>query len=118
MRTVTVLSLALFIFTPTFYAQNLDSNTPPEPESLSQIRTALQAKRFEAAIKQIDSALDTAGNQRDFLLYLKGLALFYNNQFTDAIQVCDQLLRAHPDSAWGRKTTLSQSPIPFQKQSV
>ena len=117
MRTLTLVSLVLLVFTYPLYAQNSTDNTTPETEPLNQIRTALQAKQFEAAIKQIDGALDTAGNQRDFLLYLKGLALFYNNQFTDAIQVCDQLLRAHPDSAWGGKTTFLKAQSHFKNRA-
>ena len=117
MRTLTLLLLALLIFTYPLYAQDSTNGTTTETETLSQISAALQAKQFEAAIKQIDVALDTAENQRDFLLYLKGLSLFYNNQLTDAIQVCDQILMAHPNSAWGRKTTFLKAQSYFKNRA-
>ena len=117
MRKLTLLSLVLLIFTYALYAQDSTNSTTTDTETLNQISAALQAKQFESAIKQIDVALDTAENQRDFLLYLKGLALFYNNQLTDAIQVCDQLLTAHPNSAWSRKTTFLKAQSYFKNRA-
>ena len=117
MRKLTLLLLALLIFTYPLYAQDSTNGTTTDTETLNQISAALQAKQFESAIKQIDVALDTAENQRDFLLYLKGLALFYNNQLTDAIQVCDQLLTAHPNSAWSRKTTFLKAQSYFKNRA-
>ncbi|MCH8296382.1 tetratricopeptide repeat protein, partial [Candidatus Poribacteria bacterium] len=95
MTRLTVTALALFIFTCAIQAQ----------DSFTEIKSALQAKQFTDAVKQIDDALVTADDERDVLLYLKGLALFYAEDFTNAIQACDRLLTAHPNSAWFRKAT-------------
>ena len=71
--------------------------------SVKDIRAALQNKQFEEAFALIDSVLTTAEEGRDFLIYLKGLSLFHNKNFSDAIGYCDEIIREHGDSPWYRK---------------
>ncbi|MBI1927250.1 tetratricopeptide repeat protein, partial [Candidatus Poribacteria bacterium] len=90
------------------FAQYIHAATETET-ALANVRSALQGKQFTDALVQIDAALATADEGRDYLLYLKGLALFYNKDFTAASQVCDQFLTAHPNSEWLRKATFLQA---------
>ena len=108
MKKVTLISLACLIIAHVSVAQ--DSTDQP---LYNRVQFALQSKQFTDAVAQIDVALATGDEQRDYLLYLKGLALFYNEDYTNAIQACDQLLTAHPNSAWLRKATFLQAKCHF-----
>lgn len=77
--------------------------------ALEPIQSALQSKRFKDAVHLIDTALTTAENQRDYLLYLKGLALFYKGDYRDSIGTCGQFRQNHPDSTWLRKAMFLQA---------
>ena len=108
MKKVTLISLACLIIAHVSVAQ--DSTDQP---LYNRVQFALQSKQFTDAVAQIDVALATGDEQRDYLLYLKGLALFYNEDYTNAIQACDQLLTAHPNSAWLRKATFLRAKCHF-----
>ena len=108
MKKVTLISLACLIIAHVSVAQ--DSTDQP---LYNRVQFALQSKQFTDAIAQIDVALTTGDDQGDYLLYLKGLALFYNEDYTNAIQACDQLLTAHSNSAWLRKATFLQAKCHF-----
>ena len=108
MKKFTLISLALLVIAHVSVAQ--DSTDQP---LYNRVQFALQSKQFTEAVEQIDVALATGDEQRDYLLYLKGLALFYNEDYTNAIQACDQLLTAHPNSAWLRKATFLRAKCHF-----
>lgn len=71
--------------------------------TVKDVRMALQNKQFGEAVRLVDSALATAKEERDFLLYLKGLALFYDKDFSGAIELCNQVIREYEKSPWYRK---------------
>ena len=96
------------LVTLVFPQVNASQNTS-DPAAHERIQIALQSKQFGDAVHLIDTALGTAENQRDYLLYLKGLALFYNGDYRNAIGVCEQLTQTHPDSTWLRKATFLQA---------
>lgn len=108
MKRFTLISLALLVIAHVSIAQ--DSTDQP---LYHRVQFALQSKQFTDAVTQIDAALATEDEGRDYLLYLKVLALFYNEDYTNAIQACDQLLTAHPNSAWLRKATFLQAKCYF-----
>ena len=108
MKKFTLISLALLVIAHVSAAQ--DSTDQP---LYNRAQFALQSKQFTDAVAQIDVALAMGDEQRDYLLYLKGLALFYNEDYTNAIQACDQLLTAHPNSAWLRKATFLRAKCHF-----
>ena len=56
-----------------------------EAAEVRDVRAALQNRQFEAAVELVDSLLAASQEDRDFLFYLKGLSLFYNKNFSDAI---------------------------------
>jgi len=70
---------------------------------IGKIKRTIQDKQFENAVKLIDSQLESSEKQQDFLLYLKGLSLFYNDNFPDAINSCDKIIQQHEKSPWYRK---------------
>ena len=92
----------LLILTQTVYAETADA-------TLHAVQSTLQDKQFAEAITQIDAALTTVHDQGDYLLYLKGRALFYNKDFTVVIEVCNRLFAAHPNSAWLWKASFLQA---------
>ena len=104
MKKFVLIALAALAFPQVNTSQSTTDHAVHEP-----IQFALQSKRFKDAVQLIDSALTTAENQRDYLLYLKGLALFYNGDFKEAIGTCGQLIQRHPDSTWLRKATFLQA---------
>ena len=108
MKKFTLISLAFLVIAHVSSAQ--DSTDQP---LYNRVQSALQSKQFTDAAAQIDVALATGNEGRDYLLYLKGLALFYNEDYTDAIQACDQLLTAHPNSVWLQKATFLQAKCHF-----
>ena len=108
MKKFTLISLALLVIAHVSIAQDF----PDQPLS-HRVRSALQSKQFTDAVAQIDAALAKGDEGRDYLLYLKGLALFYNEDYTNAIQACDQLLTAYPNSVWLRKATFLQAKCHF-----
>ncbi len=108
MKKFTLISLALLVIPHISIAQDFTDQPLYHP-----VQFALQSKQFTDAIAQIDAALAKEDEGRDYLLYLKGLALFYNEDYTNAIQACDQLLAAHPNSVWLRKATFLQAKCHF-----
>ena len=108
MKKFTLISLAFLVIVHVSVAQ--DSIDQP---LYNRVQSALQSKQFTDAVAQIDGALARGDEGRDYLLYLKGLALFYNEDYTNAIQACDQLLTAHPNSVWLRKATFLQAKCHF-----
>ena len=108
MKKFTLIALAFLAIADVSIAQ--DST---DQSLYNRVQSALQSKQFTDAAAQIDVALARGDEGRDYLLYLKGLALFYNEDYTNAIQACDQLLTAHPNSAWLRKATFLQAKCYF-----
>lgn len=108
MKKFTLISLALLVIAHVSIAQNSTDQALHH-----RVQFALQSKQFTNAVAQIDVALARGDEGRDYLLYLKGLALFYNEDYTNAIQACDQLLTAHPNSVWLRKATFLQAKCHF-----
>lgn len=104
MKKFVLIVLAALVFPQVNSTQSTTDHAALEP-----IQSALQSKSFKDAVLLIDTALTTAENQRDYLLYLKGLALFYNGDFRGAIETCVQFIQNHPDSTWLRKATFLQA---------
>ena len=104
MKTFVLIALATLVFAHDSASQNDTEAVAHDP-----IQFALQSRQFNDAVLLINTALTTAENQGEYLLYLKGLALFYNEDYTNAIVACDQLTQAHPDSTWLNKAAFLQA---------
>lgn len=92
-----------------FFPQAAPSKNTTGDALNESIQIALQSKRFADAVQLIDTELTTAKRQRDYLLYLKGLALFNNGDYRNAIGTCGQLMQKHADSTWLKKATFLQA---------
>ncbi len=104
MKKFVLIALATLVFAHDSAPQNDTEAVAHDP-----IQFALQSRQFSDAVLLINTALTTAENQGEYLLYLKGLALFYNEDYTNAIAACDQLTQAHPDSTWLNKAAFLQA---------
>ena len=104
MKKFVLIALAALILSQVNTTQSTTDHTAHEP-----IQSALQSKRFNDAVHLIDTALTTSENQHDYLLYLKGLALFHNGDYRNAIGTCSQVIQHHPDSTWLRKAKFLQA---------
>ena len=104
MKSFVLIALATLVFAHDSASQNDTEAVAHDP-----IQFALQSRQFSDAVLLINTALTTAENQGEYLLYLKGLALFYNEDYTNAIAACDQLTQAHPDSTWLNKAAFLQA---------
>ena len=74
--------------------------------ALKDVRSALQNKQYGEAVELIDTLMSVADTDkdRDFMMYLKGLALFYDGEYDRAIGACDRVIEDET-SAWRRKAT-------------
>jgi len=70
---------------------------------LKDVRSAMQNKQFSEAVKLLDSMLPTIKSDRDYLLYLKALSLYYDKNYTDSIKSCDEIITEFDKSPWYRK---------------
>jgi len=82
--------------------------------TVKDVRAALQDKRFEEAVELADSLLAASDEDQDFLLYLKGLSLFYDKDFPGSIQVCNTVISDHAGSPWYRKAVFLKAQCHIQ----
>ena len=72
-------------------------------DELAPIRVAFFDRQYANAINQLDALSAKSDEQQDYLLYLKGLAQFYEKDFENALQTCEQFLSKYQKSPWYRK---------------
>ena len=72
-------------------------------DELAPIRVAFFDRQYANAINQLDALIGKRDEQQDYLLYLKGLAQFYEKDFENSIQTCEQFLSKYQKSPWYRK---------------
>jgi len=78
------------------------AETKTEPTE-KDARAAIQNKQFSEAVKLLDSLLPRAKDNRDYLLYLKALSLYYDKKYTDSSKSCDEIITEFDKSPWYRK---------------
>ena len=84
-------------------------------DELAPVRSAFVDKQYANAIKQLDVLIAKGDEgQQDYLLYLKCLAQFYEKDFSNAIQTCEQFLSKYQESAWYGKATFLQAQCHIQ----
>ncbi len=85
------------------------TSLPPIP---SAIHNAMQSRAFDEAIRAIDAALiEPAEDNKDYLLYLKGLALTDLGQLDDAIAVFEKVENDYPDSLWKSRAKFGRANV-------
>jgi len=104
MLTLTLLMI-LVLGTHCWAEAGTDATVEPAAGSFTvkDVRAALQNRQFEEAVRLVDSLLVASEEERDYLIYLKGLSLFYSKNFSDAVECCAEVIREHEGSPWYRK---------------
>ncbi len=103
---ITFISSIIFLSTETF-----------SQVSEKDVRSAIQNKQFSEAVKLIDTLLKTEKDNPDYYLYLKGLCLFYDNKYPEAIKICDEIISKWRDSAWNKKAIFLKADCLLQQKN-
>ncbi len=74
-----------------------------------KIRQAMQDRKYAEAVQAIDEAAKAPGAAADYLLWLKGRALFLDNRPDDAIAAFDGLQKQFPKSPWLRRARFAKA---------
>jgi uncharacterized protein YfaS (alpha-2-macroglobulin family)/TolA-binding protein len=84
-------------------------------DDLASVRAAFVDKQYASAVSQLDVLIAKGdGQQQDFPLYLKSLAQFYEKDFSNAIQTCEQFLGKYQNSSWYQKAIFLQAQCHIQ----
>jgi len=84
-------------------------------DDLASVRAAFVDKQYANAVSQLDILIAKGdGQQQDFPLYLKSQAQFYEKDFSNAIQTCEQFLGKYQNSSWYQKTIFLQAQCHIQ----
>lgn len=84
---------------------DFSAGVPKVPEA---VRNLLQDRKYAEAVKAIDQASSEPGAARDYLLFLKGRALHWQQKYDDALLVFKKLEEQHPTSIWARRGKLAR----------
>ncbi len=76
----------------------------PEP-----IRQAMQDRDYGGAVKAIDAAIAARQGPEDYLLWLKGRALYLAGKYDEAIGGLESLEKRFPNSAWVRRARFGRA---------
>ncbi len=98
-------AVILFLLGPATAQQDQEENSAPSVTTLPSIpaavHQAMQSRSFDEAVTIIDAAIAKDDQQhKDYLLYLKGLALTESAQLDQAIAAFEQLEKEYPESDW------------------
>ena len=109
-RSLTVWTVVLAIAGATVCAlggtARSDSTEPLVP---ADIRTSLQDRNYADAVRLIDADIQQGDEGADCLLYLKGVALYYQKDYQGASETLSALERDYPDSPWLRKARFARA---------
>ena len=84
-------------------------------DDLASVRAAFVDKQYASAVSQLDALIAKGdGQQEDFPLYLKSLAQFYEKDFSNALQTCEQFLGKYQNSSWYQKAIFLQAQCHIQ----
>jgi len=74
-----------------------------------KIRQLMQDRNYAEAVKAIDAAQAVKDAAGDYLAYLKGRALYLQDQFDQATAVFDQIQKDFPKSEWARRARFAKA---------
>lgn len=60
--------------------------------TLKVVRSALQNRQYKEAVRLVDTLTTEPEEDYDFMMYLKGLALFHDKGYNNAIAACDKVI--------------------------
>jgi uncharacterized protein YfaS (alpha-2-macroglobulin family)/TolA-binding protein len=108
------IALIIFISSTMF---SIAETKPTAQVTEKDVRSAMQNKQFSEAVKFLDSLLTTEKTNREYYLYLKGLSLFYDKKYSEAIKVCDEITAKQAESAWNKKAVFLKADCLLQQKN-
>jgi uncharacterized protein YfaS (alpha-2-macroglobulin family)/outer membrane protein assembly factor BamD (BamD/ComL family) len=82
------------------------------PQIPAPVHQAMQSRDFSHATRLIDEALaQTDQDEKDYLQYLKGIALTEADRLDDALAAFEQLAKDYPDSQWQSRAQFGRAHI-------
>ncbi|MBN2475322.1 MAG: tetratricopeptide repeat protein [Pirellulales bacterium] len=79
------------------------------PLVVEEIRELMQGRDYAGAIEAIDKAAEAENAPRDYLAYLKGRALYLQQQYDQSVVVFDDLQKQFADSPWTRRARFGKA---------
>lgn len=81
------------------------SEVPPADAPLvaDEIRQAMQDRNYPAAVEAIQKAISAPDAPKDYLTYLKGRAIDFQEKHDEAVVVFNELGKQFPKSPWARR---------------
>lgn len=105
---LTLLVLGVLILSAGNVAQ-ADSWPDDAPLVPERVRQLMQDRNYVEAIKAIDKAVEAKDAPKDYLTYLKGRALFLQNDYDRAAAVFDAMQKDFPKSTWLRRARFAKA---------
>ncbi len=81
---------------------------PAEEVSGAAINGAIQDGRYDEAMSLLDKRI-SADEEREYSLYLKGLVLYYKEDYGRCIKTLSQLIEEYPNGKWFYKARFRQA---------
>ncbi len=88
-----------------FLGAALYAATPKVPEQIGQL---MQDQKYVEAVAAIDKAANDVNADRDYLAYLKGRALHFQEKYDEAITAYDVVSKDFPKSSWARRARFAK----------
>jgi len=88
-----------------FLSATLYAATPKVPEQISQL---MQDRKYAEAAAAIENAAKDKEADLDYLAYLKGRALHFQEKYDEAIAAYDTVSKDFPDSPWARRARFAK----------
>ncbi|NQU22736.1 MAG: tetratricopeptide repeat protein, partial [Candidatus Nealsonbacteria bacterium] len=82
------------------------SETPLVDEKIRQL---MQDRKYAEAVAAIDRAAAAANAPKDYLAYLKGRALYLQEEYDGAVAVFDGLAKQSPEGPWARRARFGKA---------
>ncbi|MDA1163737.1 MAG: tetratricopeptide repeat protein [Planctomycetota bacterium] len=81
------------------------------PDIPASVHAAMQRRDFDAAVKEIDARLQDEGDNRDYLMYLKGRALTEDGRLDEASAAYLECERRFPKSRWTARSRFGRADV-------
>ncbi len=88
-----------------FLGTALYAATPKVPDQIGQL---MQDRKYAEAVAAIDKAAKDKEADLDYLAYLKGRALHFQEKYDEAIAAYDVVSKDFPDSEWARRARFAK----------
>jgi hypothetical protein len=97
-----VLLFALLVTSSVCSLPAAEPDSPDTPPVAEKVRQSMQDRNYAEAVKAIDEALGAKDAPKDYLTYLKGRALYLQQQYDQSVAVFERFEKDFPKSDWAR----------------